>query len=136
MAAVLFFVLTISAEGQEREVLRHYAGPHTNAIPSELLHVYEELVLAIDTLDILEIKRHCLPGAVVISGIRRPNDAKNIGTEMNLGFLRSGFDKHISIMGPQTNDCFRIRTPTSGLSFVQTRSSGWKLYKYSDRPLK
>jgi hypothetical protein len=103
--------------------------------PDDLYDAYAVLVKAIGTADQTEIRKHLLPGSIDITTEERPEKYRDRGKEMNMPFLKRGFNKDIISVRKNSDDTYLIRTGTSSLFFVRTRSEGWKVYRYIDVPL-
>ena len=54
---------------------------------------------------------------------------------MNLPFLKSGFSAAVLSARKDSDDCFLLRTGTTALSFVETKSGEWRIYRYFDKPM-
>jgi hypothetical protein len=98
-------------------LLRKYQGKE--AIPDGLVRAYAAFVAAIPDG---EVGRFCLPHAVTVTRDPRPFQDREYGTEMNLPFLRKGFAADVLSFRKEPDDSYLIRTGTSALWFVETRS--------------
>jgi hypothetical protein len=85
------------------------------------------------------IQKYCLPKSIKVS-----SEARRAGTtreysesqnEMNLPFLKDGFQKNIQGVIKQSDGGFLIRTNSSVFYFTETKNAGWKLYRYYDKPI-
>ncbi len=114
-------------------LLRHYQGKEP--FPPALLAAYEGLVLALERGDPGEINKHCLPQAVSLSTAPRPAKTREYGTDVNLPFIKQGFDRHVRSLRRDALDVYLVRTGSSYLFFVEGKQSGWKLYRYGDKPI-
>jgi hypothetical protein len=92
-------------------------------------------VKAVETLDKRVIEKHCLPHSVTITTAGRPKETREEGWNINIPYLQSGFSKQIEGFKKESEDTYLIRTASSYMRFVNTRSEGWKLYDYGDRPI-
>jgi hypothetical protein len=83
-----------------------------------------------------ELNRLMLPNAVEITTGRRPeeNDREFYGADINVPFLQSHFDPNVISIRKDSDDSWLIRTGTTGLWFVETKSGAWFLYRYIDKP--
>jgi hypothetical protein len=118
----------------ERPLLRNYRGKEP--IPDTLYQTYAKLIEAMQGGKEGEIRRYCLPHAIEITRDARPKERQEYGQDMNLPFLKSRFSKEIHDVRKAPGGCYLIRTQTSHLFFVETKDSGWKLYRYGDTPIK
>ena len=105
-------------------------------LPDDLYTVYAHLVDAIETGDQGEIQQYCLPQAVTFTTGARPEQSRAYGQDMNLPFLKRGFHKYILNLRKDSDQSYLIRTGSSYLSFVRTHTTGWRLYRYGDKPIK
>ncbi len=74
------------------------------------------------------------PDIVEIDATKR-KDYQNMGNEMNLYFIESGFSPKIMEVREVNKSVYQIRTGSSSLWFVETKKNGWKLFKYRDKPI-
>jgi len=113
-------------------LLKHYRGKE--AIPADLYEAYAGLVSAIETGEQGNIQKYCLPHCVTFTTEERP-EMREYGQDMNIPFLKKGFISAIETVRKDSNDVWLLRTGSSYLFFVRTKSMGWKLYKYGDKPI-
>lgn len=104
-------------------------------LPKDLYDTYADLVKAIETGDQASIQRYCLPHSVTFTTKTRPEKSREYGQDMNLPFLKKGFYKDILNLRKDSQDTYLIRTGTSHLFFVRTKTMGWRLYRYGDSPI-
>jgi hypothetical protein len=78
-----------------------------------------------------EVENFCLPLAVNIVAFR-PDKAVH-GEDISKGFLVQNFAAEVLTVRKVSDECYLIRTSTTTLSFIQTKSGEWKVYKYADR---
>jgi len=104
-------------------------------LPDSLYTVYAQLVEAIESGDQDAIQQYCLPEAVTITTGARPEQTRAYGQDMNLPFLKRGFGKDILNLRKDSDQSYLIRTGSSYLFFVRVHSTGWKLYRYGDKPI-
>ena len=121
------------ASVREREVMIGSQGKAQ--MPEGLHRIYVALVKAMDAGREEEIKSYSLPQSVKISRETRPEKSREYGEEINLPFLKTGFNKEIQGVRKEADGIYLIRTNTSYLFFVETKNSGWKLYRYGDKPI-
>jgi hypothetical protein len=135
LAAVLFSVVAGPAAGQQprRELLKHYRGKE--ALPDPLFAAYKRLIRALERGDQAEIDKHCLPHAVSYTSTPRPTKTREYGTDVNLPFLKQGFDKYVRALRKDSPDTYLIRTGSTYMYFVKASRIGWKLYRYGDKPI-
>jgi hypothetical protein len=72
---------------------------------------------------------------VTINREGRQGNRTEYGQDISLPFLRDGFSPAVRLVRKDPDDCYLIRTDTSALWFVQTRSGAWKVYRYLDKPI-
>lgn len=82
------------------------------------------------------LNRLILPQAVEFTTDRRPqeNDREFYGADINAPFLQSHFDPNVMSIRKDSDDAWLIRTSTTALWFVETKSGAWFLYRYIDKP--
>lgn len=78
-----------------------------------------------------EVENYCLPLAVNVVAAR-PNNARS-GEDISKGFLVKSFAAEVLTVRRVSDECYLIRTSTTTISFIQTKSGEWKVYKYTDR---
>jgi hypothetical protein len=101
-------------------------------IPPELVSAYERFVrLAAQG----EPEGACLPRAVTITKQPRQGNMTEYGQDMNLPFLKDGFSADVQTVRKDADDTFLLRTGTSAVWFVQTKSGSWKIFRYLDKPI-
>ncbi len=66
----------------------------------------------------------------------RVEKVREYGPDINIPFLTKGFHKYILNLRKDSEDTYLIRTGSSYTWFVRTKSEGWKLYRYGDKPIK
>ena len=118
---------------REKELLKHY---HREVqLPDDLYDAYAAFVKAIETADQGTIRRHCLPHSVTFTTAPRIDKMREYGPDINIPFLKKGFHKYILNLRKDSEDTYLIRTGSSYTWFVRTKSEGWKLYRYGDKPI-
>ncbi len=106
------------------------------AIPPKVKATYEKLVKVLRSGDEAVIKKMTLHDSVMVTSQPRAPGKEEWGREINLPFIRSGFQDEIQLTRSYDGgDVFFIRTNTSYFMFVETKKSGWKLYRYGDKPI-
>jgi RNA polymerase sigma factor (sigma-70 family) len=119
-------------------------GDSAQPLPEDLRARYTKLIRAFRARDEGRIRELSLPGSVMIRGGFPYNgygsEERVARGEVNPQFAQDvgllGFAADVVTVTKHSEDVYLLRTSTSGLSFVRTGSSGWKLYAYFDRPLK
>ena len=106
--------------------------PSPSKAPPELQSAYDRLVKAFEAADVREINRCPLLGAVTIVDTERKEN-REYGPDINLPFLKKGFDKKILSVTESGDGTYLIRTSSTYLRFVLYRNE-WKLYRYGDKP--
>jgi hypothetical protein len=82
-----------------------------------------------------EVESFLLPHAAVKFGTRDPKGNIELGDEIDKGFLKTHFRGEVFSVRKDPDDCYLIRTGTTALWFVETKSGVWKLYRYLDKPI-
>lgn len=121
------------APKEQRELLRHYDG--SEKIPHQLYQVYAQLVKAIEAGSQANTNEFCLPHSVTYTAKERLKRSRGYGHNMNIPFLKKGFDKYIRNLRNEPQDCYLIRTGSTAMWFINTDKWGWKLYRYLDKPI-
>ncbi len=116
-----------------RELLKHYLGEAQ--LPDSLYKAYADLVKAIQTGEQGNIERHCLPFSVTFTTKDRPPASREYGQDINMPFLKDGFHKYIFSFEERPDDTYLIHTGSTYMFFVETKTAGWKLYRYGDKPI-
>jgi hypothetical protein len=127
-----FSAFSLYAE-DEIDLLKNYRGKEV--IPESLLEVYTELAGAIISTDWTKVQTMCLPHSVIFTKEKREDKLREYGRDMNEAFMKDSFSPLILSVTKDSDDAYLIRTATSYLSFVHTRSGTWKLYRYGDKPI-
>jgi RNA polymerase sigma factor (sigma-70 family) len=120
-------------EKRTRPLLKEYRG--TEEIPDALYQTYAYLVEAMTTGEKDEIKKLSLQGSIQVTEEGGTDEYSRSVNEVRLPFARKSFQKQIQGIQPGADGTCSIRTNTSTLFFVETKSSGWKLYRYYDKPI-
>ena len=129
-------IAVVSKNGNFRiseEVLdpfREYKGKEP--IPEGLREAYTGFVRAAKGGS---VAAYLLPNAVKISRDPRPKASREYGEEINEDFLKNGFSPLICSVHKDADDCYLIRTNSTAIWFVQSKSGAWKVYRYSDMPI-
>ena len=76
-----------------------------------------------------------LPQAVEISSAARPEKSREYGTEISLPFLKSGFQPKVFSIRRDAADAWLVRTGSTALWYVETKTGGWRVYRYLDKPI-
>jgi hypothetical protein len=109
----------------------------TEELPAALFKTYAKLVEAMATGEEADIQKYCLTGSIRISTKARPAGTQEYSeelNEMNLPFLKDGFQKSIHSLSKQSDGGYLIRTNSSVFYFTETKNAGWKLSRYYDKP--
>ena len=99
-------------------VLPSFSDEPTIELPETLKTTYEDLVAAIKSGDSSTIKQYYLPFSIEITDQQRES-----------------FDETIASVRKDDDNCYLVRTTTTALWFVETKTMGWKLYRYLDKPI-
>ncbi|MBM4043942.1 MAG: hypothetical protein FJ279_02410 [Planctomycetes bacterium] len=122
-----------TGEPPQKELLKDYRGGVRP--PEDLYDTYAAFVKAIETADQSSIQNHCLPHSVTFTIRSRSEKTREFGEDMNIPFLKNGFHRYILDLRKDSDDTYLIRTVSSYMWFVRTKSEGWKLYRYGDKPI-
>ena len=120
-------------DGQGKELLKNYRGDVV--LPPELHRTYTDLVVAFQSGKQQEIETFCLPGKIKFTTEPRTKAGRNYGQDINLPFLKDGFDKFILNLGKDSDAEYLIRTGSTALWFTKTQDGKWRLSKYLDKPI-
>ena len=118
---------------REKELLKDYHGEVQ--LPNDLYDAYAAFTKTIETGDQGDIQKHCLPHSVTFTTAARSEKTREYGPDINLPFLKKGFHKYILNLRKDSEDTYLIRTGSSYMWWVRTKSEGWKLYRYGDKPI-
>jgi hypothetical protein len=132
LAAALATVMASAVA--EKKLLSGYKG--STVPPDDLYSTYEGLIDAIKRGDIDRIASFCLPHAVEITSQPRRSGLERHGDDINLSYAKSPFFQP-GIVGVQkdTEDTYVIQTISTRAYFVRTKTGGWKVYRYADKPI-
>lgn len=104
------------------------------SIPTGLLEAYAGFVQAAKTHGAVE--SYLLPHSVDVSRTpRSPNDVE-VNDNIDLLFLKERFKADILSFRKDPDDSYLVRTATTAIWFVQTKSGSWRIYRYYDKPIK
>jgi hypothetical protein len=109
------------------------AEPKKEAMPKELAETYQAFVKAMRTGNAGIINKLCLPHSVYFTYEKR--EKPEYGQNINTHFAKSGFDATVVLVRKDGDGCYLVRTNTTALWFIETKSMGWKLYEYLDKPI-
>jgi hypothetical protein len=121
---------------RDRPFLKEYRGDVE--LPEALYETYVKLIDAIGTQENGNIEKYCLPKAIKITSEDRPAGTREYSqdtNEMNLPFLKKGFQKEIQVIRKDEDGSYLIRTNSSVFYFIETKTAGWKLFRYYDKPI-
>lgn len=107
-------------------------------MPPGLEATYNWFVAAARAGDRRALERVMLPGSIQFARRPRPdNEDRQYGHDIDLGFMRRGFSPQVLHLSKYetTENCYSVRTFTTGIGFVQTKTGAWKAYNYSDFPI-
>jgi hypothetical protein len=127
MAAFLLVLAVVCVD-------RSRAEPTKETMPDELAKTLASFVKAMRTGDAGTINRYCLPHAVSYTYEKRK--VPGYGQDINTHFAKNGFDATGVLVRKDGDGCYLVRTHTTALWFIETKSMGWKLYRYLDKPIK
>jgi len=118
------------------DLLQYYQEKEKLPLPRQLYNAYQKLIAATARADAGDINQCCLPHSVTFTYEPRPIESREYGQDINIPFLKSGFDKYIRNIRKDAEGCYLIRTGSTALWFIETKSLGWRLYRYLDKPIK
>lgn len=127
-AASSAFGQTADAEDAAVDLFRDCPGAVN--LPAALKKTYAEFASAASNG---EVKQFCLPHAVPIT--TEPRQTAPAYRDINLHFLKTQFSDAVFSARKDSEDCYLIRTATTALHFVETRSGKWRIYAYLDKPV-
>lgn len=108
-------------------------------LPSSLLKTYAQFVKAIQTKDRKAIaekaKFYLLDNSITINENPREKNKDEYGTDINIDFLITKFNPYIISIKKYSNSSYMIRTGTTLINYVETKTEGWKIYFYADKPI-
>lgn len=108
-------------------------------LPSSLLKTYAQFVKAIQTKDRKAIaekaKFYLLDNSITINETPREKNKDEYGTDINIDFLITKFNPYIITIKKYSNSSYMIRTGTTLINYVETKTEGWKIYFYADKPI-
>jgi hypothetical protein len=78
--------------------------------------------------------KFCLRSVEVID--RADPERADRGTGINIPWMKENFSPDVVICRKEADGTFYFRTNTSSLWWVETRTEGWKLFAYTDKPIK
>lgn len=103
-------------------------------IPPDLLKVYKMFVQDSKGPTEERLYYHCLPYTVRVNPKPREEKFRNYGSDINIPFLRKGFEPQLTGIEKVNDDVYQLGTLTSCLWYVRTKTFGWKIYRYEDGP--
>jgi len=81
-----------------------------------------------------DVAPFCLPGAVEVTKEARPEANRARGKDINLPFLKGGASQLLVGYRKEADDCYMLRTESSAIWWVETKSGKWLIYAYLDKP--
>ena len=82
------------------------------------------------------VDSYLLPHAAVsITDKARPEKDGEYGRDINIPFLKERFAPAVFSVRKDPDDCYLVRTATTAIWFVETKSGVWKIYSYLDKPI-
>jgi hypothetical protein len=100
--------------------------------PEKLRLTYEAFAASVKTGG---QAKFCLPHSVEVSDAEDPKRS-DLAPGMNIPWMKKNFSEKVMGCRKDPDDCFLIRTGTSYLFWVQTRSGEWRIYSYGDKPIR
>jgi RNA polymerase sigma factor (sigma-70 family) len=121
------------AKANDRPLLNEkYSG---DVLPNSLQKAYADFVTTAKQPTPKNLMAHCVPFAVEITTEKRKGQTLGSIMDMNVPFLKSGFVANIHSVRKENEDCYMIRTGSTAIWFVETKTMGWKIYRYLDKSL-
>ena len=130
---ILIAATLVVSAANEQELLKQYKGEVV--LPQELYQAYSNLVAAFQTGRKEEIEKFCMPDKIKFTTAPRSKDNRQYGQEINIPFLKDGFDQFILNLRKDSETEYLIRTGSTALWFSRTEEGKWKLSKYLDKPI-
>lgn len=109
---------------------REYKGKEP--VPEGLREAFTGFVRTAGSAGVLA---YLLPHALKTTQKPRPAESRDRGEDVNEDFLRTGFSPLVRDVRKDGDDCYLVRTASSAIGFVQTKSGAWKVYRYIDMPV-
>jgi hypothetical protein len=78
--------------------------------------------------------KFCLRSVEVVD--REVPDRNDRGSGINIPWMKTSFGADVVMCEKEADDTYFLRTNTSAMWWVQTRSGEWKLFQYLDKPIK
>jgi hypothetical protein len=131
-----FSLATVSAE-EGTDLFQQYDLAHKEdakknpQVPPELRTAYIGFVAAMKGDSVATF---CLP-AVTIPRVNALEKAKLDRRGIVPPIVRERFAAMVIVVRKEPNDCYLIRTNSTAIWFVQTKSGAWKVYHYLDKPI-
>ncbi len=129
----LLFTASVVCATEDQDLLRQYKGDVV--LSQDLYKTYAKLIVALETGEQGKIEQFCIPMTIKFTTEPRPKDAREYGQEINLPFLKNGFDKYILNLRKDSETRYLIRTVSTALWFTRSKNDQWKLSKYLDKPI-
>jgi hypothetical protein len=114
-----------------KTLLAEYKGKEV--VPDRLLDAYASFVSAAKKGSV-DNRTH-LPHSLTLTHQPRLEKTREYGQDVNIPFLRKHFDARVLLVRKDGKGCYLLRTSTTALWFVETKSMGWRLYRYLDKPI-
>ncbi len=126
-------ILNLNFAMGKTNFLEKYKGKEE--IPQQLYQTYKNLMKAFEKQNIKLIQKYCLSGSIGFVSKERSSEKIHYGTDISLPFLKKYFQSDILFVRKDSKDTYLLRTDTTAFWFVKTDKTGWKLYKYLDKPI-
>ena len=138
LIALFLLSATILPQGRAPQSVRPpYVADYRSEprVPETLLDAYVKFVEESRKGEARNLQSLILPQSVEIVTTPRVEATREFGTDINLPFLRSGFDPKLVTARRDADDAWLLRTATTAVWFVQTKSGVWRIYRYVDKPI-
>lgn len=103
------------------------------AVPQSLLDAHVEFATRATKGG--DLQPLLLPQAVEITTAARPEKSREYGTEISLPYLKSGFQPNVFSIRRDAADAWLVRTGSTAIWYVETKTGGWRVYRYLDKPI-
>ncbi len=104
-------------------------------VPDGLLVAYRAFLEDARSGDATKIRKHLLPYAAEITPLERAAPNREIGTDINVPFMKTAFSPLILATSLLSDEAFSLRTGTTNIRWVRVAPDRWLIYGYLDKPI-
>ncbi len=122
----------VCSQSEDQQVELFKGCREAGVVPGKLKETYTAFTAAARRG---KVTGFTLPGAITVSTTVRPEKDRDYGRDMNLPFLKNQFSAAVLYARRDSADCLLLRTATTALWFVETKSGEWRIYRYLDKPI-